>query len=115
MAYRVVEAQSDEVEGDGSVVGDPEDLLVLVRAWEGMRVHLTVYVRTPLPPLRALGCLGDRWLEEADHGGEEDRGGLGVGTPLVAEACKVREVAVGLAVAAQEGSAGHEVLDQENP
>lgn len=59
--YQVVEAQSEEVEADGSVVvvvGDPEDLHVLVQVWEGICVHLTVYVQT-LPPLsQALGCLG---------------------------------------------------------
>lgn len=60
MTYQVVEAQSDEVEADGSVVADPEDLHVLVQAWEGMCVHLTAYVQTLLPPIQALGCLGDR-------------------------------------------------------
>lgn len=68
--YQVEEAQSDEAEGDGSVevVGDPGDRRVLVQAWEGMGSHLRVYVQTLLPPLLALGYMGDHWLEEVDHG-----------------------------------------------
>lgn len=117
MTYRVEEAQSDEAEGDGSVevAGDPEDLRVLVQAWEGTGSHLGVYVRTLLPPLQASGYLGDRWLAEVDHGEVEDREGLAVGRPLVAEACKVLEVAVDQAVGVQGEGAAHVVQDQENP
>lgn len=51
--YQAVEAQSGEAAGDGSevVAGDPEDLRVLVQAWEGMCVHLRVSVQTLLPPM----------------------------------------------------------------
>lgn len=117
MTYQVEEAQSDEVEGDGraEAVGDPGDLRVLVQAWEGMGSHLRVCVQTLPPPLQALGYLGDRWLEEVDHGEVGDRGDLGVGRPLVAEACKLLEVAVDRAVEVQGEGAGHVVQDQENP
>lgn len=48
-----MEAQSGEAAGDGSegVAGDPEDLRVLVQAWEGMCVRLRVSVQTLLPPM----------------------------------------------------------------
>lgn len=95
VTYQVVEARSDEAVGDGSVavVGDPEDLGVLVQAWEGMCAHLRVCVQTLLLPLQPSGCQGDRWLGEVDRGEEEDREDLEVGRRLVAEACKAREVA----------------------
>lgn len=113
----MVEAQSDEAEGDGSVAvaGDPEDLDVVVRAWEGMCARLRVCVQTPLLPLQALGRRGDRWQEEVDRGEGEDREDLEVGRPLVAEACKAREAAVDREVEDREGGAGHAVRAQENP
>lgn len=51
--YQAAEAQSGEAAGDGSAVvaGDPEDLRVLVQAWEGMCVHLRISVQTLLPPM----------------------------------------------------------------
>lgn len=109
--YQGEEAQSEEAERDGSVeavAGGPEDLRVLVQAWEGTGSHSRAYVRTPL---QALGHLGDRWVEEGDHG---EVGDPGVGRPLVAEACRVLEVAVDQAVEVQGRGAGHVVQDQGN-
>lgn len=108
--------QSDEAEGDGSVVVvDPEDRgHVQGQAWGGMHVRWWVEAQTLLPLVQAWAYLGVRWLEvEAHVEEEEDHEDLVVvGRHQVVEVCKVREVADDQVVEVQEGGADHGVQGQ---
>lgn len=115
--YQVAEAsgQSDEAEGDGSVVVvDPEDQgHVQGRAWGRMHVRWWVEAQTLLLLVQAWAYLGVRWLEVEAHVEEEDHEDLVVvGRHQVVEVCKVQEVADDQVVEVQEGGAGHGVQGQ---
>lgn len=109
--YHEVEAldQSDEAEGDGSVVAAdlaPQSGRDL--AWGGIRVRWGG--AQSLPFVQAGANQGVRWLgveaqEEGGRGAREEDG-----TGLDEEVCRVQLVADGHGV--QEGEAGHGVRDQ---
>lgn len=104
----VASVQSDEAEGDGSVVVvDPENQRhVQGLVWGGMYVRWRVEVQNLLPLVQAGAYLGVRWLVVEAR---EDLVGGGRGR-VVEEVCKVQEVADGRGV--QEAASGHGVQDR---
>lgn len=106
--YRAAEAsvQSDEVEGDGSVVVVDHKDHVQGLVWGGMYVHWQVELQTLLLLAQPTAHLGVHWLLMEAHAKEEvhleEEGQVGGGKVLVVVVCKVQVVADGHGL--QEGA-----------
>lgn len=111
--YHVAEAsaQSDEVEGDGSVVVAEHKDHVRGLVWGGMCVRWQVELQTLLLLVQPKACLGVHWLSMEAHAKEEvhseEEGQAGGGKVLVVVVYKVQVAADGHGV--QEGAVDCEV------